>query len=227
MAYIVESWPLATKNKHAVVKVLKILLVDDHALVRAGLRQLLKGLDEPVEVFEAAQCERAFELAARHSDLDLVLLDCQLPNMSGLEALQVFGQRHPELPILMLSGVANAQMVRSAMALGAVGFVSKGAKSYELLSAIRLVLAGELYVPLDLLDKMGVNTSTDAPQFTPRQHAVLLLLLEGRSNKEISDELHISDETTKNHVMAILRGFAVKTRVQAVLAANRQGYSVA
>src|ERR1035437_9935084 len=122
MAYIVESWLLAAKNKNAVVKVLKILLVDDHALVRAGLRQLLKGLDEQVEVFEAAQCERAFELAALHADLDLVPLDCQMPNISGLEALQVFGQRHPELPVLMLSGVANAQMVRSALAQGAAGF---------------------------------------------------------------------------------------------------------
>ncbi len=215
------------KHKNLAVKVLKILLVDDHALVRAGLRQLLKGLDEPVEVFEAGRCERAFELAALHSDLDLVLLDCQLPNMSGLDALQVFGQRHPELPVLMLSGVANAQMVRSALAQGAVGFVSKSAKSHELLSAIRLVLSGELYVPLDLLDKMGADASIDAAQFTPRQHAVLLLLLEGCSNKEISDKLHISDETTKNHVMAILRGFGVKTRVQAVLAANRQGYTVA
>jgi DNA-binding NarL/FixJ family response regulator len=202
------------------VKVLKILVVDDHALVRSGLRQLLKGLEEPVEVLEAADCKRAFELAALHTDLDLVLLDCQLPDMNGLAALNLFGQRHPELPVLMLSGVANPQMVRQALASGAAGFVSKGGKSYELLSAIRLVLAGQVYAPHNLLNQ----ADTDVPQFTARQYEVLQLLLEGRSNKEISETLHIADETAKNHVIAILRGFGVKTRIQAILAASRQGY---
>ncbi len=211
-------------NKNSRVKVLKILVVDDHALVRSGLRQVLKGLDEQVEVLEAAHCRRAFEMAELHADLDLVLLDYHLPDMNGLEALNVFGQRHPELPILMLSGVSSPQMVRSALTHGAAGFVSKSGKSYELLAAIRLVLAGDVYAPIDLLDNDPV---LDIPQFTPRQHAVLQLLLDGRTNREISETLHIAEETTKTHVIAILRGFGVKTRVQAILAANRRGYTKA
>lgn len=201
---------------------MKILVVDDHALVRSGLRQLLRGLEEAVDVLEAADCKRAFELAAKHADLDLVLLDCQLPDMNGLAALNLFGQRHPELPVLMLSGVANPQMVRQALASGAAGFVSKGGKSYELLSAIRLVLDGEVYAPLDLLRQAGADA--DVPEFTARQQEVLQLLLEGHSNKEISEVLHIAVETTKNHVIAILRGFGVRTRIQAILAATRQGH---
>lgn len=211
------------------MKVLKILVVDDHPLVRAGLRQVLKGLDEQIVVLEAANCERAFELAASHADLDLVLLDYDLPDMNGLSALSVFGKAHPELPILMLSGKPNPQLVRRALASGAAGFLGKTGKSYELLSAIRLVLAGEVYVPLELLAVPGgagvAGAVTAAPQFTQRQVDVLYLLLDGRSNKEISELLHLAEETVKNHVTALLRTFGVKTRVQVVLAANHQGYT--
>ncbi|MBA3057621.1 MAG: response regulator transcription factor [Gammaproteobacteria bacterium] len=199
---------------------LQILVVDDHALVREGLCQILQGLDEPVEVLQAQHGPRAFELAALHPDLDLVLLDYDLPGMNGLDALKVLGQAHPELPILMLSGMANPQIVRSALACGAAGFLSKNGDSLELLSAVRLVLAGEVYVRVDLL-----ASAKTQPQFTLRQGEVLTLLLEGRSNKNISDVLALSDDTVKNHVTALLRAFDVKTRVQLVLAASRQGYA--
>ena len=199
---------------------LKILVVDDHALVREGLCQILQGMNEPVEVLQALHCERAFELAALHPDLDLVLLDYDLPRMNGLDALKVFGQAHPELPILMLSGLTNPQMVRKAVASGAAGFLSKNGDSAELLTAVRLVLAGEVYVPFDLL-----TSAKTRPEFTLRQGEVLALLLDGRSNKDISDALALSDDTVKNHVTALLRAFDVKTRVQLVLAASRQGYA--
>lgn len=203
---------------------LKILVVDDHALVREGLRQVLQGLNEPVEVLEAPDCERAFELAALHPELDLVLLDYDLPGMNGLEALKVLGQAHPELPILMLSGMANPQMVRKALASGAAGFLSKNGHSADLLAAVCLVLAGEVYVPMDLLTP-GATPGKSVPQVTLRQAEVLALLLDGRSNKEISEALALTDDTTKNHVTALLRAFDVKSRTQLVLAASRQGYT--
>lgn len=210
---------------------MKILVVDDHALVREGLRQVLKGLDEQVEVLEAPHCVRAFELAALHADLDLVLLDYHLPDMNGLEALDVFGRDHPELPIIMLSGSVNPRIMRQVLAKGAAGFLTKSGLSQELLQALRLVLAGDVYVPPDLLmdPRMAdheIAVAADAPpQLTPRQEEVLALLLDGRSNKEISQNLDLADETTKNHVTAILRAFGVKTRIQAVLAAARHGYA--
>lgn len=212
---------------------MKILVVDDHALVREGLCQVLKGLEEqgePVEVLEAAHCARAFELAALHRDLDLVLLDYHLPDMNGLEALQVFGKMHPELPVVMLSGSVNPQIMRQVLAKGAAGFVTKAGKSNELLAVLRLVLAGEVYIPPELLAATGqpCEHKSDAghasPLFTPRQEEVLNLLLEGRSNKEISQKLQLAEETTKNHVTAVLRALGVKTRIQAVLAAGRHGY---
>jgi DNA-binding NarL/FixJ family response regulator len=91
---------------------MKILVIDDHALVREGLSQVLKVLDEAVEILQAGTCAQGFSLAQIHHDLDLVLLDYHLPDMTGLAALAVFGQRHPELPILMLSGSANIQIMR-------------------------------------------------------------------------------------------------------------------
>ncbi len=209
---------------------MKILVVDDHALVREGLRQVLKGLDAQAQVLEASHCARAFELASSHADLDLVLLDYHLPDMNGLAALDVFGQHHPELPIIMLSGSANPQIMRQVLAKGAAGFITKSSLSEELLSALRRVLAGDVYMPPELLAEPSVthaeasSTATPAPQLTPRQEEVLYQLLDGRSNKEIGYAMELSEETVKNHVTAILRCFGVQTRTQAVLAATYHGY---
>jgi len=210
---------------------LKILVVDDHALVREGLRQVLKGLDSDVDVLEAGSCSRAFELAGQHTDLDLVLLDYHLPDMNGLEALDVFACQHPELPIIVLSGSVNPRVMRQVLSKGAAAFLTKSGMSDELLSVTRLVLAGDVYVPPELMaasagaPAVELQAESSAPQFTPRQEEVLYLLLDGYANKEIGRMLSLSDETVKNHVTAILRGFGVTTRTQAVLAANRHGYT--
>ncbi|MBI3531934.1 MAG: response regulator transcription factor [Burkholderiales bacterium] len=211
-------------------RLLKILVVDDHALVREGLRQVLKGLDADVDVLEAGLCGRAFELADLHTDLDLVLLDYHLPDMNGLDALDVFARKHPELPVIVLSGSVNPRVMRQVMNKGAAAFLTKSGMSDELLSVTRLVLAGDVYVPPEVMAAMAdqpeaeLQTGQSAPQFTPRQEEVLYLLLDGYANKEIGRMLNLSDETVKNHVTAILRGFGVTTRTQAVLAANRHGY---
>lgn len=210
---------------------MKILIVDDHALIREGLRQILKGLDNEVEVLEAGTCARAFELALKHADLDLVLLDYHLPDMNGLQALDVFALQVPELPIIVLSGSVNPKIMHQVMNKGAAAFLTKSGMSEELLSVTRLVLAGEVYVPpaLSTLSASALReeaaAALDTPQFTPRQEEVLYLLLDGYTNKEISKMLSLSEETVKNHITGILRGFGVQTRTQAVLAANRHGYS--
>lgn len=212
---------------------LKILVVDDHALVREGLCQVLKGLDEVVEVLQAPDCTQAFQLADLHPDFDLVLLDFHLPDMNGLEALGVLGKSHPELPVVILSGSYNLQIVRKVMKSGAAGFIAKSGVSTELLSALKLVLAGEVYTPTDLLLSMAAPTqgqpNDEEPSLplTTRQEEVLQLLMDGLANKEISRVLNLSAETTKNHVTAVLRHFGVKTRVQAVIAATDQGYNKA
>jgi DNA-binding NarL/FixJ family response regulator len=209
----------------------KILVVDDHALVREGLRQVLRGLDEALEVLDAPDCARAFDLAELHPDLDLVLLDYHLPDMNGLAALDIFAERHPELPIVILSGSASPQTMRRVMDRGAAGFVTKSGLSSELLSVVQLVMAGGIYVPPDCASESGPaplqvsGAGGQAPALlTRRQELVLLELLDGRTNRQISAKLNLSEETVKNHVTAILRRFDVQTRTQAVLVAERHGY---
>jgi DNA-binding NarL/FixJ family response regulator len=204
-------------------KTVKILVVDDHSLVREGLCQVLKGLDEHVEVLQAGTCTQAFALAASHHDLDLILLDYHLPDMTGLDALDILGQRHPELPVVMLSGSANVQIMRQVLRAGAAGFVTKSSLSDELMSAIRQVLVGDVYLPPEL-EAAPSNGSSSAAPLTQRQELVLHGLLDGRSNREIGEALSLSEETIKTHVTAILRHFDVQNRTQAVVAAARRGY---
>lgn len=209
---------------------MKILIIDDHALVREGLRQVLKGLGDDIEVLDVSSCQSAFELVRQHQNLDLVLLDYHLPDMNGQEALDVFSSRHPELPIIMLSGFMNPLLMRQVLNKGAVAFLPKSGNSDELLSAIRLILAGDVYLPPESTHTQASGilgapgTDAPSPNFTPRQEEVLQLLLDGYANKEIGKMLSLSDETVKNHVSAILRGFEVSNRTQAVMAASRFGY---
>ncbi len=205
---------------------MKILVVDDHALVREGLQQVLQGLEERVDVLQAGTCAQAFELVRLHQDLDLILLDYHLPDMTGLEALRILGLRHPELPVLILSASADVQMMRLVLSAGASGFVTKSSLSDELLFAIKQVLRGDVYLPEELRQTPGVggDEATDASKLTQRQELVLFELLDGHSNREISLALNVSEETVKTHVAAILRHFDVQNRTQAVLAAARFGY---
>jgi DNA-binding NarL/FixJ family response regulator len=211
---------------------LKILVVDDHALVREGLCQVLKGLDPaaPTEVLQAPSCTLAFEVAKAHPDLDLVLLDYRLPDMTGLEALAIFGARHPELPVVILSGSANPSIMHQALARGAAGFVTKSGLSDELLSALRRVLDGEIYQPSStaVFNDPDPASSTQqlqqAPVFSPRQLEVLQLLLDGCTNRDMSARLFLGEETIKTHVANIMRAFKAKTRTQAAAEAARWGY---
>ena len=211
---------------------MKILVIDDHALVREGLCQVLKGLEDHVEVLQSGTCTLGFAIAQDHPDLDLVLLDYHLPDMTGLVALQIFGMRHPELPVIMLSGSANMQIVRHVLQAGASGFVTKSALSDELLAAVRQVLAGGDYLPPGYEDlnlapytpSVG-DANIDRSGLTHKQELVLRQLLDGRSNREIASTLSLSEETVKTHVASILRHFDVQNRTQAVVAAARSGYA--
>ena len=213
---------------------MKILLVDDHHLIRDGMRPVLERLDpsEPVEVFEAATFEAAVETASRHDDLDLVLLDLRLPGVTHFEALDGLRERFPALPILLMSGDDEPDLVRGALERGALGYIPKSSNSEVLLNAIRLVLSGGTYLPPEAIGRQsrgaapaGSSAEDIAARLaiTPRQADVLALLLAGKSNKLISRELNLAESTVKNHVAAVFRALDVTTRVQAVLAASKLG----
>jgi two-component system nitrate/nitrite response regulator NarL len=210
---------------------MKLLIVDDHAILREGLAAWLGHAASETIVLRAVNADEAFALADLHSDIDLVLLDLFLPGTSGFPAISEFGRRWPDLPVLVLSSSEDQRDVRKAFALGALGYVPKSASGDTLLAAIKLVLDGELYVPTLLLDNVNASATPSSPfqgrnsgtRLTERQIEVLRRLNEGESNKAVALALNLSEKTVKAHITAIFRALDVINRTQAVNVARRQG----
>jgi DNA-binding NarL/FixJ family response regulator len=199
-------------------RTMKILIVDDHALVRQGLAQALQNLSPDLQLLEARDGAQALAMLTPHPDMDLVLLDYHLPDSKGLEVLVEIERVQPTLPVLMMSGLCTPQVMRQALQLGALGFLSKAAASEEFLLGVQNALKGEVVIPQALLDSRG------GPKFqdfflSPRQERVLAHLVNGLTNREIAAALHVSEETIKTHMSSILRYFDVQNRTQAVVAA--------
>jgi two-component system, NarL family, nitrate/nitrite response regulator NarL len=208
---------------------MKILIVDDHGVVREGLAALLRQSSADMSVLQAKDGAEALELAQTHLDLDAVLLDLSMAGLSGMPALVEFGKRHPVLPVIVLSSSEDPEDVRRALASGALGYVPKSASPKTLLSALQLVLQGNVYVPPLMLDEAGSGVSKAKsdhapgtnPRLTERQIDVLKLLGSGLSNKEIALELGLSEKTVKVHVTGIFKALNVVNRMQAASAARR------
>lgn len=199
---------------------MKILIADDHSLFREGLQHVLAGLGDGIELLHAADCARALELAAGHPDLDLVLLDINMPGMNGLDALERFCDRFPALPVVILSASTRRSDMQRALDLGAMGFVPKDATGQQMIQALRLVLAGGMVVPPALV-RPDAGAGDWRAVLTERQREVLALLARGLANKEIARSLDLAEATVKMHVTAIMKLLGVSNRTQAVLAAQR------
>lgn len=207
---------------------MKLLIVDDHAIFREGLAALLLQAGPYSEVLHAGDAMGGFQIAETTHDLDAVLLDLTLPSMNGLAAIAEFGRRRPELPVVVISSSENPQDVRRALATGALGYVPKSANPGTLLSALQLVLAGEIYIPPLLLNECGSGDSAaemasvpEPPRLTERQIEVLRFIVQGLSNKEIGRELGLSEKTVKVHISNIFKALNVVNRTQAASAAAR------
>jgi DNA-binding NarL/FixJ family response regulator len=209
---------------------MKVLVVDDHPLVRDALRGHLQTLEVGAEVLEARSGTEALQLVDRHPDLDLLLLDLSLPGMNGFSTLTVVRERHPEIPVAVLSATQDRETVLNALDRGAMGFIPKSSAVPVMLSALRLVLSGGVYLPPELLGPSAAPLDSLGPAPTPadlglseRQAQVLALIIQGKPNKIISRELGLAESTVKTHVTAILRALKVANRTQAVLAVGRIG----
>ena len=213
----------------------KLLIIDDHPLVLEGLRLVLGALDESTEIVVANNAAQGLAMAAQHADLSLVLLDLNLPGMHGSQALTHFVQRFPFLPVVILSASENYEDMQAALHSGAMGYISKASRREVMIQAIKLVLAGGVYLPPELLrgptlQGVGVPaTSEDREEavsrlgLTPRQLDVLRYVIEGKSNKEISRALDIAEATTKAHVTAVFKALNVDNRTKAASMASRLG----
>jgi DNA-binding NarL/FixJ family response regulator len=208
---------------------MKILVCDDHAIFRAGLRVVLHDLD--AELLESASCEEALEIVERDGEVDLVLLDLSLPGMDGFAGLRSLRAAHPQVAVVIVSASEDTQNVRAALAGGASGFIPKSSNNTVLLSALRIVLSGSIYVPPAILPSLQSDASAPEPlsrrpssaSLTSRQREVLQLMSRGLTNKEIGGVLGIGPGTVKAHASAIFDALDVSNRTEAVLVMRELG----
>ncbi|MEO5337189.1 MAG: response regulator transcription factor [Magnetospirillum sp. WYHS-4] len=210
---------------------MKILVADDHVLFRSGMRHVLQELDTAVEVIEAGNFEAIRREIAAHPDMDLALVDLDMPGMNGWSGVKALSQSFPDLPLVMVSGSETPEHVRRALANGAMGYIPKTSGVDVMVAALRLVLSGGVYLPPTLLeDEAGPVSRTGTlalrgggPHLTRRQLDVLRLMADGRSNKEIARLLDIAEGTVKIHVSAVMDALGCANRTEAVTRATRLG----
>lgn len=206
---------------------MKILLADDHVLFREGMRYVLRQLSDHVEILEAGNFQEAVSLAEIHPELDLALLDLHMPGSNGVESVSYFLQRYPHIPVVVVSGECASENMEKAMNYGAAGFVSKSSTSQVMLGALKLVLAGGVYVPPEILHHHLAASAdrlyADGYALTRRQQEVLQYLCRGMSNKEIASHIHLAEGTVKIHVAAIFHALKVNNRLEAVRVAEQLG----
>jgi DNA-binding NarL/FixJ family response regulator len=216
----------------------KFLVVDGHFLIREALRGFLKRLNSNATILEAVSGHEAMQLVSEHADIQLVLLELDLPDGDGFSLLDELGKRHPAISVVVLSVRQDRDSMARALDLGALGFIPKSERREVMLSALDLVLAGGVYIPPEILPreqypltspKLACVTSGTRPVrpcdlgLTDRQTAVLELMMRGKSNKAICRELDLALPTVKNHVTAILKAIKVTNRTEAVIAIGSLG----
>ena len=206
---------------------MKLLIVDDHAILREGLAAMLRQAGPDTEVVQAGDGAEGLRIAEARLDLDAVFLDLEMPGSGGMSAIPEFGKRRPDLPVIVLSSSEDPRDVRRALALGALGYIPKSSPPRVLLSALQLVLSGNIYVPPLMLGPAaaaprsgGADPASAGASLTERQLDVLRLLGKGLSNKEIGRDLGLSEKTVKAHVTAIFKTLNVVNRTQAASAAR-------
>jgi len=207
----------------------RVLIADDHPLVRDGLRSVISVAFDACETFEAASLDETVAVIEREGDFDLVMLDVNMPGANGMSGLATLRRRFPALPVVMVSAACDRTTVSAALSAGAAGFIPKSLKRGAIVDALKAVLAGEIYVPANLAeDDADSGERRDFLRrielLTPQQKVVLGLLVEGKLNKQIAFELDVSMTTVKAHVSAILTKLRVFSRTQAVILANKVGF---
>jgi DNA-binding NarL/FixJ family response regulator len=206
----------------------KTLVIDDHTLIREALRGLFGQLNPDTVLLEASDCAEAMCLVEQHPDLDLILLDLTLPDRDGFSMLAELREYHPTTAVVVLSGSNERHDVNRALELGAVGYIPKTTSHDVMLSALKLIFAGGIYIPPEILDRELSPTDGDTALHSPtalglteRQTEVLALLAQGKCNKAIGRTLGLAEPTIKNHVTAIFKALKVTRRTEAIIAIQK------
>jgi two-component system, NarL family, response regulator LiaR len=203
---------------------IRILIADDHAIVRQGLRMFL-GLDPDLElVGEAANGKEAIELA-KNLKPDVVLMDLVMPEMDGIAATEIIRRIFPDVEVIALTSVLEDKSVTGAVRAGAIGYLLKDTNAEDLCRSIKAAAAGQVQLSPQAAERLTreIRTPENPQKLTDREIEVLRLLAEGKANKEIAASLFISETTVKTHVSNILLKLGVPSRTQAALYAVRIG----
>jgi DNA-binding NarL/FixJ family response regulator len=197
-----------------------LLLIDDHFVVRSGLAASLALEEDMTVIAEADSGDQALTAYQQHQP-DIVLMDLQLPGLSGIEATQALVSADPTARILIFSTFARDEEIHRALRAGALGYLQKSASRPDLLTAIRTVVTGQRSLPPDIAARLKDRDTR--PDITPRELEILTLVTQGNANKEIAASLGIAEDTVKQHVSRILQKLAVNDRAQATAEAIRLG----
>jgi two-component system nitrate/nitrite response regulator NarL len=215
-----------------------ILIADDHAMVRDGLRPFLVSVGEDMQVLEAGTLDDAIVQSQKSPELSLAILDLNMPGMKGFDGLSRFREQCPDVAVVILSANFSKSEILSAMDLGAMGYLPKTMTGSSITNAIKLILSGERYLPSVLINADSVQNDSEISaatsqnilttilrKLTDREKEVLDLLVDGKSNKQIANTLSIGEITVKIHVRHIYRKMGVKTRAQAVRVVFEPGWN--
>jgi DNA-binding NarL/FixJ family response regulator len=214
---------------------MKILLLDDHALIRDALRGVLRELVPDATVLEATDCRHAMQLIDANTDLNLILLDLNLPDRNGFAVLTDLRNRYATISVVVLSAFHERDNILRALNLGALGFIPKSSPRNVMANALRLVFSGGVYVPPEALSRDEGKRAKAAPHrptspadlgLTERQVEVLALMMEGKTNKAISRLLDLAEPTVKHHVTSVLKALEVTNRTEAVIAVGALGWDL-
>ena len=203
-----------------------IIIVDDHPLFRDAMKVSLSSLSSELKIAEAGSLDEVTAQLTQKPDCDLVLLDLKMPGVQGLAGLAYLRAQYPSVPVAIVSGQEEAATIRRSLALGASGFIPKSTSAETMRSAVKAILAGEVWAPNVALEATPQDRELDdlskrLATLTPQQVRVLMMLRTGLLNKQIAFELDVSEATVKAHVSAILLKLNVDSRTQAVIAANK------
>ena len=210
----------------------KILIADDHPLFREAITNVIEKSFPGCETIETEDLDSALEITQESDDLDLILLDLNMPGMNGLNGLITLRNESPTIPVVIVSAEEDKQVVLQAITYGAVGFITKSSPREQMTEALNQILAGNVYLPSDIIRSSQPESRRshrkDDNQIPPellssltrRQLLVLERMSKGESNKQIAYNLNIAETTVKAHVSAILRKLNVHNRIQAVLSAG-------
>jgi len=207
---------------------MKVVIVDDHAIVREGVAQVLKAFEEVSEVLEAATFAELSPILDDHRDVRLILLDIKMSDGATVERLVRLRDRAPGVAVAILSAQEDPVIARDYLANGAAGYIPKSSTRDVLVNAVKLMLAGGIYIPPFVLSNAGADgdgeyDGVEPISLTRRQYDVLQRMAHGLSNKGIARELNVSESTVKTHASAILRALGVDNRMKAVSLGMKRG----